>query len=116
MVVQVAAIARETPVVHHVADAGLVRIEASEQAGPGRTAAAGVIELGEAEPGSSEPIKLRRLDLAAIAADVGVAHVIGEDHHDVGPVSDCWEREQAQDAEDSCSDATVSQPRVRSWR
>ena len=82
---EVAAVAVGAPVLHHVADAGLVRVEAGQQAGPGRAAAGGVVELGEPEPAGGERVQVRRADLAAVAAEVGEAHVVGQDDDDVGP-------------------------------
>ena len=56
--------------VHHVPDAGLVRVEAGEQAGPGRAAAGGVVELGEPQAAGGQRVEVRRGDLAAVAAEV----------------------------------------------
>src|SRR5262249_42708506 len=80
--VQVAAVTVETLVLHHVADAGLVWIKAGEQTGAGRAAAGGVVELREAQAAGGEGVEVGRRDLAAVAAEVGVAHVVGQDYYD----------------------------------
>jgi hypothetical protein len=84
--VEIAAIAGKigTVVGHHVPHAGLVRIEAGEQARPRRATARGVVELREAEAVGGECVECGRVDLAAVAAEIGEAHVVGEDDDDVG--------------------------------
>ncbi len=81
--VQVAGVALGTRVVGEDADAGLVRVQAGQHRRPRRAAARGVVELREAQPVGGEAVEVRRLDLAAVAADVGVAHVVVEDQHDI---------------------------------
>ena len=61
----------------------LLRVVTREQRGAGRPAARGVIELREAHALVGEPVEVRRGDLAAVAAEVGVAEVVGEDEYDV---------------------------------
>src|SRR5262245_46652038 len=56
LLIQVAAVAIETEVRHHVADAGLMRIETCEQARARRTAAGGVVKLRKAQPAGSERV------------------------------------------------------------
>ena len=46
-----------------------------------------VVELREAQPVRRQPVEVRRLDLAAVAAEVGEAHVVVEDQDDVRA---CW--------------------------
>ena len=53
--------------------------------GAGRTTPGGVVKLGEAQPVIRQPVEVRGVDFAAVAADVGIAHVIGHDEHDIGP-------------------------------
>src|SRR5262249_44479889 len=62
--VQVAAVAGEPgpPVFRHVADARLVRVEAGEQAGAGRAAPGGVVELGESEAAGGQRVEVRGAD------------------------------------------------------
>ena len=81
--VQLSFVSGERPGLHHVADARLVRVEAGEQGGAGGAAAGGVVEAGETEAVFREGVEVRGLDLAAVAADVGPAQVIGEDDDDV---------------------------------
>ena len=68
----------------HVAHAGLMRIEARQERGPRGTAPAGVVELREAHAVFCERIEVRRGDLAAVAAEVGPAHVVDQNDDDVG--------------------------------
>lgn len=84
VVVEVALIGGDAAVVNHVADAGLMGIEAGEESGAGGAAAGGVIELGEADAALREAVEVGGGDFAAIAADVGEAHVIGHDDEEIG--------------------------------
>ena len=61
----------------------LLRVVTREQRGARRPAARGVVELGEPHAVIGEPVEVRRGDLAAVAAEVGVAEVVGEDEYDV---------------------------------
>ena len=79
-----AAIGIDAVVVQHVADAGLMRVEAGEERGARGTAAGGIVEVREAQAAGGERIEIGRGDLAAEAADVGIAHIVGEDEDDVG--------------------------------
>lgn len=85
MLVEMAAIGGMfgTEVVVHVAYAGLVGIEAGQEAGAGGTTASGVIKLGEAETVHGQTIDVRSGDLTTVTADVGEAHVVYEDQEDV---------------------------------
>ena len=51
--------------------------------GAGGAAAGGVVELGEAHAAAREAIQIGGVDLASIAAEIGVAHVVGQDEEDV---------------------------------
>jgi hypothetical protein len=82
--VQIAAIAVEPLVLHHVSDAGLVRRETGQERGPRGAAASRIIELREPQSAGGKLIEIGRVDLAAVAADVGETHVVGEDHDDIG--------------------------------
>ena len=82
-VVEVAGVALRAGVVGEDADAGLVRMQAGQQRGARRAAARGVVELREAQAVGGEAVEVGRVDLAAVAADVGVAHVVVEDQDDV---------------------------------
>ena len=86
MLVQIANISIaqvRAPVVGHVADACLMWIEPGQQACPARAASADVVELRESQPAGREGIQVRRVDLAAIAADVAETDIIGEQDDDV---------------------------------
>ena len=61
-------------------------MEPSQERGTRGTAASGVIEVREPETADGQRIKIRRGNLAAEAADIGIAHIVGEDDDDVGPL------------------------------
>ena len=82
---EVAAVSRQPVVAHHVADAGLVSVEAGQQGRTGRAAAGRVVEVAEAQAVGGQAIQVRSSDLAAVAAQVGEAHVVRHDEDDVGP-------------------------------
>ena len=81
--VQVAGVTFELPVLHHVPDARLMRIEAGEQRGTRGAAAGRVVELREPQAALCQRVQIRRVDLAAVATDVGKAHVIGKNVNNV---------------------------------
>ena len=83
-VVEPPAIARHAAVLDHVPHAGLMRIKPGEDRSARRAAAAGVIELGEAQTVGRQLVEVGRRDLAAVAADVREAHVVHQDDNDVG--------------------------------
>ena len=57
-----------------------LRIVAGEQGRPGRPAAGGVVALREPQAAGGQAIKMGRVDLPTIRAQVGEAEIIGEDH------------------------------------
>ena len=67
----------------HVVVANRVGVVAGEQLGSCGVALCGVVELGEAQPVLGQLIEVGGLDLPAIAADVGIPHVIDHDQDDV---------------------------------
>ena len=74
-----------TPVLMgHPTDPGLVGMKPRQEAGPGRAAAGGIVELAEAEALLGQAVEGRRTDFVAVAADVREAHVVGHDQEDVG--------------------------------
>ena len=62
----------------------LLRVEAGHQSTASGPAAGSVVELREAQAVLRERIEIRRLNLAAIATEVGVTEIIREDEDDVG--------------------------------
>jgi len=82
--VEVAAVSVEPAVVHHMPDAGLVRVEPAHEARASRAAAGGVVEVREPQPVGGQTVEARRVDLTAVAPDVRVTHVIRHDQDDVG--------------------------------
>ena len=70
---------------YHVPDSGLVRIEAGQERCAGWTTSRGVVHLSEPDARLGQRVDVRCIDLAAVAADVGIPHIIGEDENDVRP-------------------------------
>ena len=81
--VESTAITFQPAVLHHVSDTCLVGVEPGQQRGARRTAAPRVIKLREPHPVVRELIEIRCSHLAAITADVAVAHVVRHHQHDV---------------------------------
>ena len=71
---------------HHVPHARLVRVQPRDQRGTRRAAAGVVVERAEAQTAGGEAVEHGRVDLAAVTADVGEAHVIRHRDDDVGPL------------------------------
>ena len=69
--------------VRDVAHAGPMRVHAGQQRRPRRRAHRRRVVVGEPQPALGEGIQVRRGDLGAVAAEVAVAEVVGEDDHDV---------------------------------
>ena len=83
VLIEASAITRRPAILDHVPDAGLVRIQSGEQRRARRTAATCVVELREAHAAGRKCVDVRRRNLAAIAPDVGEAHVVDEDDDDI---------------------------------
>jgi hypothetical protein len=81
--IQVAAVTVQAAIVHHVPDAGLMRVKPGEERGAGGAAAGGVVELGEAHAAAGEGVQVGGRDLSAVAAEVGVAAVVRHDDDDI---------------------------------
>ncbi len=71
------------PVVHHVPDARLMRVKPCEQRRAGRAATRGVVKLREPHAALRQRVERGRRDLAPVAAEVGIADVVGHDEDDV---------------------------------
>ena len=84
-VIEIAPVSVLAPVLGHVADARLVRVQAGQQRGAGGAAAARVVELREPQPAGRKLVEVGRGNFAPVAADVAEAHVVDEDHDDVRP-------------------------------
>ena len=82
-VIQSAAVAVMAVVAGHVTDAGLMRMQTGEQRGSRGAAARGVVELREPDAAGRQGIEIGRLDLPAVTAKIGEAHVVAENHDDV---------------------------------
>ena len=61
-----------------------VVVAAGEQAGPGGRADGGGVEVGEAQTAGGQAVEGGRLDVGAEAPQLGEAHVVEHDEHDVG--------------------------------
>ena len=81
-----AAVAGATDVLGHVAEADTMGILASQNGGAGRAAAAGVVELRQSNPALGERVEIWRVDAGTIAAEVGIAEVVGNDDQQVGRI------------------------------
>ena len=67
----------------HPAHADAVMVAAGEQAGPGRRAERGYVEVRVAQPVGRQTVEGRRFDIGAVATEVRVAHVVEDDYYDV---------------------------------
>ena len=82
---QRAAVSGQVVVEGHPADSGLMLVKSREQRRPGGAAAAGVVEVVEAQTLGCQPVEVRGMDFTSVAPDVGEAQVVGQDHDHVGP-------------------------------
>src|SRR5947207_12413493 len=57
---------------------------AGEDAGAGRRAQRGGVEVGVAEAAAGEGVEVRRVDVGAVTAELGEAHVVEHHEDDVG--------------------------------
>ncbi|OQC18699.1 MAG: hypothetical protein BWX70_03432 [Verrucomicrobia bacterium ADurb.Bin070] len=62
----------------------LLRVVAGDQRAACGPAAGGVVALGEAQAVAGEAVEMRRGDLGTVAADIGEAEVVGQDHQNIG--------------------------------
>ena len=60
-----------------------MRIKACEEAGTCGARASAIIELCESQSASGKGVDVGCGNLAAIAADIGIAHIVGHDEEDV---------------------------------
>jgi len=65
------------------------RVQPGEQRGARGTASRCVVELGEAQAALGERVKVRRLNLAAVASKIREAHVVRENDDDVRAGNRC---------------------------
>ena len=63
--------------------AGLAAPTAAEEADAAAVALRRVVELGEAQAARGEFVEVGRFDLAAVATEVGEAHVVGHDEEEI---------------------------------
>ena len=67
-----------------ITDARFVRVQAGDERRARRTATRGRVDLLETRAGPGETIEIRRGDLAAVAAEIRVAEIVGQDDEHVG--------------------------------
>ena len=69
----------------HRAHTRLMRIQTGHQRRTRRATAGGIVKLRVPQAMLRQPIKVGRLNLAAVTTDVRKTHVIGHDQNNVGP-------------------------------
>ena len=85
--IQIPSVARLAVVVSsHKPKTSPVRVEPRKQRGTGRTTTTTVVKLAEAQAATREYVKIRSINLPAIATDVRVAHVIDHDDDNIRPL------------------------------
>jgi len=62
----------------------LLGVISRQQGSPGRPAAGGVVELGEAQTVLGQTIEMGCLDFPAVATKVGIPHVVRHDQQNIG--------------------------------
>ena len=88
VVAQLEGVAGETGIaVGHRGHAGHVVVEPGQQRGPGGRAHRVDMEVGVAQALGGQAVQLGGVDLGAVAAQVGVAEVVGHHHDHVGGAS-----------------------------
>ena len=70
----------------HVPNPCLVRVKPCHEAGSRGAASAGIIKLGETQAALSQRVEMRRANFPSVATDVGITHIIHQNHDDVGPL------------------------------
>ena len=68
----------------HPPHADAVMVAPGEQAGPRRRAERGDVKVGVAQAIGGEAVEGGGLDVGAVAAEVRIAHIVQDDHDDVG--------------------------------
>src|SRR5579872_2926369 len=63
--------------------AHLLRVVAGEQSGPRGPATGRVVKLGESQAVFRQSIEIGRLDLPAVATQVGISQIVGQNEDDV---------------------------------
>ena len=64
---------------------GLLAVQAGQQRGPGGAADGIVVKTREAQTTLSQRVDVGRVDLAAVATEIGPTHVVDHDQQDIGP-------------------------------
>jgi len=76
----------------HITKARNMVIAAAEQHRAGRRAGGAYVKMGRADSTAGERVDVGCFDLAAEAAHIRIAHVIGDDEKDVGFLVLCLDR------------------------
>ena len=105
VLVEIAGVAFRAIAVGKNSNAGLMRMQPSQQRGSRRAAARRVVELRIAQPIRSQTVEIGGFDLATVTADVRKSHIIVQDDQDIGAVRDftaiwhgfcpCWIEDEA---------------------
>ncbi len=90
-------------------------IEAGEECGAGGAAAGRVVELGEADALGGQLANIGGGHFAAVALEVGEAHVVDEDDDDVGAVGLLWRRQWGGSGKEQRGGAGERRREVRSF-
>ena len=67
----------------HQSNSGLVLVETRQQRCPGWTASGGVVKLGKTQTVFRKGVKVRGLNLAPVATNIRITHIIGKDDHNI---------------------------------
>jgi hypothetical protein len=70
--------------VRHPAHPAAVMVTPGQQAGPGRGAECGGVEVGQAHPAGGQVVDHRRVDGGAVATELAEPHVVENDQHHIG--------------------------------
>ena len=81
--IQIPAITLQPVICRHVSDACLVWVQSRQQRCARGAATRRVVELRESQSAVRQPVKVRRLHLAAVAAEVGITHVIVQNQQNI---------------------------------
>ena len=81
--IQIPAITLQPVIGRHVSDACLVWVQSRQQRCARGAATRRVVELRESQSAVRQPVKVRRLHLAAVAAEVGITHVIVQNQQNI---------------------------------
>ena len=91
--VEISLILRNPVVAHHVANAGLVRIESGEKGSASGAATCRIVKLSEPKAIRGKAIECWGVNLSSVTTDVRVAHIVRHDKDDIWATicgGQCW--------------------------